>query len=154
MSNKALTTVKAMLALGNSVRGLQPKHKRLLYRTCVVPIMCYGVRLWYFNGARNKGAINESKKVQRRAALWITGAFKTTPTGAVESLAGLPLVHLHFRKLVDRANMRVRTLLGRHAVRSLVDASETWPSVKALTRKTGRTNVRSPVVERSHSLRQ
>jgi hypothetical protein len=26
-TNKALTTVRAMLALGNSVRGLRPKHK-------------------------------------------------------------------------------------------------------------------------------
>jgi hypothetical protein len=26
-TNKALTTVRAMLALGNSVHGLQPKHK-------------------------------------------------------------------------------------------------------------------------------
>jgi hypothetical protein len=32
-TNKALTTVRAMLALGNSVRGLRPKHKQMLYRT-------------------------------------------------------------------------------------------------------------------------
>jgi hypothetical protein len=32
--NKALTTVRAMLALGNSVCGLRPKHKRMLPRLC------------------------------------------------------------------------------------------------------------------------
>ena len=30
-TNKSLTSVKAMLSLGNSVRGLRPKHKRVLY---------------------------------------------------------------------------------------------------------------------------
>jgi hypothetical protein len=32
-TNKALTTVRAMLALGNSVHGLQPKHKQMWYCT-------------------------------------------------------------------------------------------------------------------------
>ena len=40
-TNKALTSVKAMLRLGNSIRGLSPKHKRLLYRTCVIPVATY-----------------------------------------------------------------------------------------------------------------
>ena len=33
-STKALTTVKAMVSLGNSVHGLSPKNKQLLYRAC------------------------------------------------------------------------------------------------------------------------
>jgi hypothetical protein len=41
-TNKALTTVRAMLALGNSVHGLQPKHKQMLYCACVLPILCMG----------------------------------------------------------------------------------------------------------------
>jgi hypothetical protein len=50
-TNKALTTVRAMLTLGNSVRGLPPKHKCMLYCACVLPIATYGSRLWLYEGA-------------------------------------------------------------------------------------------------------
>lgn len=41
-TNKALTSIRAMLALGNSVCGLWPKHKQMLYCACVLPISTYG----------------------------------------------------------------------------------------------------------------
>ncbi|CAA7267882.1 unnamed protein product [Cyclocybe aegerita] len=97
-ATKAFTTVQAMRMLGNSTRGLSPKQRRLLYRSCVVPIATYGYRLWYFDGARNKGAMNQLKRMQRKAALWITGAFRTSPTGGLEALAGLIPVHLMLKK--------------------------------------------------------
>ncbi|RXW11931.1 hypothetical protein EST38_g13925 [Candolleomyces aberdarensis] len=89
-TTKALTTVMAMRMLGNSTRGLSLRNKRILYRACVVPIATYGHRLWYYEGAKVKGALKSLKSMQRKAALWITGAFCTSPTGGVESLAGLP----------------------------------------------------------------
>ena len=56
-STKALTTIQAMRMLGNSSRGLLPDQKRTLYRSCVVPVALYEFRMWYYNGARNKGVI-------------------------------------------------------------------------------------------------
>jgi len=58
--------------------------------------------------------------MQRKAALWITGAFHTSPTGGTETLAGLIPVHLHLRKLADRANLRIATLSDTHPIRSLL----------------------------------
>ncbi|EKM73882.1 hypothetical protein AGABI1DRAFT_49001, partial [Agaricus bisporus var. burnettii JB137-S8] len=46
-STKAFSTVRAMGMLGNLLRGLSPMHKRLLYRSCVVPVATYGMNLWY-----------------------------------------------------------------------------------------------------------
>ena len=83
-STKALTTIQAMRMLGNSARGLLPDQKRTLYRSCVVPVALYGFRMWYYNGARNKGVIKMLTSMQRKAALWITGAFRTSPTGGVK----------------------------------------------------------------------
>jgi hypothetical protein len=79
-TTKALTSVMAMRMLGNSNRGLGADHKRLLYRSCVVPIATYGYCLWYFKGARNQAALKALCTMQRKAALWITGAFCTSPT--------------------------------------------------------------------------
>jgi len=59
----------AMLALGNSVRGLKPKHKCLLYRSCIMLITLYGIRLWNYDGARVKGTMKELTKIQRHAAI-------------------------------------------------------------------------------------
>ncbi|CAA7271388.1 unnamed protein product [Cyclocybe aegerita] len=119
-ATKAFTTVQAMRMLGNSTRGLSPKQRRLLYRSCVVPIATYSYRLWYFDGARNKGAMNQLKQMQRKAALWITGAFRTSPTGGLEALAGLIPVHLMLKKLATRAVYRVATLSDTHPLRSMM----------------------------------
>jgi len=38
-------------------------------------------------------------KMQRRAAIWILGAFKTSPSYSIEALADLIPINLHFQKL-------------------------------------------------------
>jgi hypothetical protein len=45
-STKAFTAIQAMEMFGNSVWGLSLQNKRLLYRSCVVPIATYGCKLW------------------------------------------------------------------------------------------------------------
>ena len=78
-ANKALSTVKAMNMLGNLLRGLLPLQKRLLYHTCVLPIVLYGFQLWFFKGAPTYFPLQNLQKMQRWAALWITGAFCNLP---------------------------------------------------------------------------
>ncbi|CAA7264629.1 unnamed protein product [Cyclocybe aegerita] len=111
-ATKAFTTVQAMRMLGNSTRGLSPKQRKLLYRSCVVPIATYGYRLWYFDGACNKGVMNQLKWMQQKAALWITGAFRTSPTGGLKALAGLIPIHRMLKKLATHAVYRVATLFA------------------------------------------
>ena len=106
--------------LGNSMWGLPPLEKRLLYCACVLPIVTYGFRLWFFEGAKNKTAFKILTQMQRKAALWITGAFCTSPMGDTEALVGLIPIHLHLRKLADRANLRITTLSNTHPIQSLL----------------------------------
>ena len=47
-------------------------------------------------------------------AIWILGAFKSTSTGAVESLAGLILIHLQIWKLVYCNHICMHTLADSH----------------------------------------
>ena len=92
--------------LGNSTRGLLPLQKRLLYRLCVVPIATYGFRLWFFAGASTKAQVLLLAAMQCKAALWILGAFRTSPTGGIEALAGFIPIQLHLKKLVKRSCLR------------------------------------------------
>ncbi|CAA7267878.1 unnamed protein product [Cyclocybe aegerita] len=119
-ATKAFTTVQAMRMLGNSTRGLSPKQRHLLYRSCMIPIATYGYRLWYFNGTHNKGAMNQLKRMQRKAALCITGAFRTSPTGSLEALASLIPVHLMLKKRAMCAVYRVTTPSDTHPLHSMM----------------------------------
>ena len=106
--------------LGNSARGLSAYHKRLLYRTCVVPIATYGYKLWSFEGSKNKWALESLRKMQRKAAIWITGAFRTVPSGGVEIIAGLLPIHLQLKRLTKNSTIRMLTLTHTHPLRALL----------------------------------
>jgi hypothetical protein len=95
-TTKSYTTVMAMRMLGNSAWGLSPKNKQILYCVCVLLIVMYGHRLWYYEGAKNVGALEALTTMQRKATCWITEVFHTSPTGGVECLAGLPPIFLFF----------------------------------------------------------
>jgi len=41
-------------------------------------------------------------KMQRRATIWILGAFKMSSVEGIEVIAGLILIKLHLQKLVGR----------------------------------------------------
>ncbi|KAL7283508.1 hypothetical protein ACG7TL_002941 [Trametes sanguinea] len=117
-AERALTTVHAMLMLGNSVRGLTPMQKRTLYISCVLPLLTYGAQVWF----KSKGVKTLMKPLlaaQNRALRWITGAFRTTPIGAMQTMAGIMPLQLHCRKLQERYGLRVHTLPRPHPLRAL-----------------------------------
>jgi hypothetical protein len=68
-----------------------------------------------------KGPLDSLRKMQRHTCLWITGAFKTSPMGAAETLAGMPPIHLHVKKLVGRSHICTRMLQASQAFHRLVD---------------------------------
>ena len=94
-SNKAILTVKCMKILGNSTRGLNPLQKCLLYRSCALPIALYGFQLWFYHKAPLLCPLKTLGKLQRRVAIWILEAFKTSPSYGIEAIAGLISIHLH-----------------------------------------------------------
>jgi len=108
--------------LGNSSRGLLPLQKRLLYQFCIVPIATYGFRLWYFSGAPTKAQVSLLAFMQCKTALWILGAFRTSPTGKIEALVGLIPIHLHLKKLAKQFCLRAAMLPSQHALLSFLSA--------------------------------
>jgi len=119
-ATKSISTVKSMKILGSSTRGLSPLHKQLLYRTCVLSIALYSFQLWFFKNAPTKYHIHELNKLQRWAMLWITGAFKTSPTQGIEGIAGLIPISLHLCKLAGRAHLRYSTIPVNQAITLLL----------------------------------
>jgi hypothetical protein len=110
-TNKAQSTLVAMKMLGNSARGLTPKDKRLMYLTAVFPVMAYGFQLWYRHKAKKRITLMKKLSVvQHAAAKWITGGFRTSPSGALEMIAGLSPIRINLDKRYIRASVRLGML--------------------------------------------
>jgi len=60
-------------------------------------------------------------KMQRRAAIWILGAFKTLPTEGLEAIVGLIPIKLHLQKLASRSQLCSATLPENHIIKTLMD---------------------------------
>ena len=56
-STKILSMVKVIGMLGNSSKGLFPLQKYLLYYSCIISIIIYGFRLWFFAGTSTKAQV-------------------------------------------------------------------------------------------------
>ena len=67
-------------------------------------------------------------KMQRRAATWILGAFKTSPLKGIEALAGLMPIRFHLQKISKRSLIHSFKLPDNHILKNLLN--DDLPSVK------------------------
>ena len=110
-----------MKLLGNSVRGINPLQKRRLYRCCALPIALYGFQMWFYNKAPISYHMKILNKMQRRAAIWILGAFKTSLLEGIEALAGLMPIRFHLQKIANKSLIRPFKLPENHILNKLLD---------------------------------
>ncbi|KAF8675654.1 hypothetical protein AX14_005044, partial [Amanita brunnescens Koide BX004] len=83
--NRAFSTIRALRMLGSSIRGLGTLQKRHAYQACALPVLTYGLPLWFAeDGAGVRSRLTKINKVHSHACKWITGCFRTTPIGARE----------------------------------------------------------------------
>ena len=115
-----------------------------------MPIALYGFQLWFFKGTPTVNNLYKLKKMQQRAALWITGAFRTFPSKGVEAIAGLIAIYLHLQKLNGRHHLQYASIPPSHAINSLLDLAhaKNQPAHKfATSNLTNKqlTNLKSPI---------
>ncbi|KXN81828.1 hypothetical protein AN958_03659 [Leucoagaricus sp. SymC.cos] len=139
------------------MRGLLPHQKQLLYRSCIVPLATYGCWLWYFSGAKIVSKLKLLQQMQRNAALWITGTFHTSPSGGVESLAGLIPIYLHLKKLTKQVALQYITLSKSHLIHTLLsthNAKGALPHPRSLDllSEHNRATIQGPLVDADDSL--
>ena len=70
-------------------------------------------------------------KIQRRAALWILGAFKILPMLGIKAIVGLIPINLYLQKLDGRFQLRIHLLPPNHIICSLMEliSSSLFPSI-------------------------
>ena len=122
-ANKAISMVKCMKLLGNSSWGISPLQKHLLYRCYVLPIALYSFQLWFYNKALLSYHMKILDKMQRKAAIWILGAFKTLPLEGIKAIAGIIPIKFHLQKITRRSQIHLFKLSTNHILRNLIDES-------------------------------
>ena len=60
-------------------------------------------------------------KMQRRAAIWILEAFKTSPMEGLKAITGLIPIKFYLQKLTSRSQLCSAALLENHLIRTLMD---------------------------------
>ena len=121
-TNKAISMIKYMKILGNLSRGINPLQKRQLYKCCTLPIALYSFQLWYYNKALLNYPLNILRKMQQRAALWISSTFWISPTTRIEAISGLIPIHLYFKKLYTRFLSWGLVLSTNHIIKSILSS--------------------------------
>jgi len=62
-------------------------------------------------------------KMQRRAAIWTLGAFKTSPLEGIKALAGVIPIRFHLQKITKRSQICPFKLPDNHILKNLLDDS-------------------------------
>ena len=135
--NRAFSTIRALRMLGSSIRSLGTLQKRHAYQACVLPVLSYGLPLWFAeNGAGVKTRLSKVNKVHTHACKWITGCFRTTPIGAREVIAGLPPLVTLLNAQLHGFRARITALPPNHVLCSTMSQKWTNPAYASVSRKT------------------
>ena len=108
--------------LGNFLRDLISIQKQCLYRYYVLPIALYNFQLWYYNKAPLTYPLQELRKMQKRASLWILSIFCTFLSVRIEAIVGLMFIYLHLQKLSRRFHLRAYSLLANYIIKLILEA--------------------------------
>ena len=95
--NSATAAFFALQRLGSLQKGLSVKALRQLYMACITATADYGVPLWYTNNCQGL-LLSRYQRLQNMAVRHILGAFKGSPTKALELEAALLPPQLRFEK--------------------------------------------------------
>ncbi|KAF8678491.1 hypothetical protein AX14_004719 [Amanita brunnescens Koide BX004] len=116
-TNKAFSTIRACSMLGNSVRGIGPRQRAHAYQACVLSVLTYGLPLWYTMwGAGVIRLVKKMERVHSYALGWIIGAFRTSPVGSRELVAGVPPLKIILNMRLQGMTARLLSLGEHHSL--------------------------------------
>ncbi|KAI9035570.1 ribonuclease H family protein [Aspergillus affinis] len=133
---KANGSPEALRSISVFTWGTSLLNMRTIYLAVIVPQMLYGVAAWYSptsgrtKYAKRQKIINEFERIQTRAAVLISGAFRNTASAALGAELFLPPVRLHMQQMIEEATIRIQTgpviACPRRLVRKRSSAEIRW----------------------------
>ncbi|KAJ6020305.1 hypothetical protein N7499_003588 [Penicillium canescens] len=112
---KAAGSLEALRGISGSTWGASLMSMRKLYQAVIVPQALWGISAWYCPAARQMPAwemarlVNELIKLQKRAAILISGAFKSISTAALDIELFLLPMKLRLQQSIEECAIRILT---------------------------------------------
>ncbi|KAJ6029797.1 hypothetical protein N7499_012205 [Penicillium canescens] len=112
---KAASSLEALRGISGSTWGASLMSMRKLYQAVIVPQALWGISAWYCPAARKIPAwemarlVNELVKLQKRAAVLISGAFKSISTAALDIELFLLPMKLRLQQTIEEGTIRILT---------------------------------------------
>ncbi|KAI0998762.1 hypothetical protein K3495_g9435 [Podosphaera aphanis] len=105
--------MQRLFQLSSKSKGLGFNALRQLYLSCVIPVLDYGSILWY-NKYGTEKLSNLCDKIQKQAIPKITGAYRSSPSKALEVEAALLPTRVRHYKLASFYAMRIFKFQTNH----------------------------------------
>jgi hypothetical protein len=109
MEMRAHSTIQGISILSNSVQGLDFLNWRRVYNALVIPMMTYGIPVWY-TGIGQKGLIQHLQVAQNEGLRKISGTFHITPIEPLHNLTAIPPISYLIPKLMDAYSHRLGSM--------------------------------------------
>ncbi|KAG8951833.1 hypothetical protein FRC04_005525 [Tulasnella sp. 424] len=118
-AERGMATLMALARFARTTWGLPLQHFRRLYLSIVVPRMDYGAAIWYRYGNHGAKVVHQLEKVQRMAQRIMLGAFRTSPSDALNFDADLLPTATRLDRTVSLAAARLLSLPETNPARRL-----------------------------------
>ncbi|KAI9039455.1 putative RNA-directed DNA polymerase from transposon X-element [Aspergillus affinis] len=112
---KANRTLEALRSISGSTWGTSMLSMRRIYLAVVVPQLLYGVTVWYspisqtVNYKKLQKTVNEFQRIQTRAAIFISSAFRNTASAALEVELYLLPMRIQMQQTIQETAIRIQT---------------------------------------------
>src|SRR6266576_4401542 len=116
--SKAKTAFYLIRRLGNTQRGLSLQALRQVYIACVTTIADYGIQCWWKSKSRDY-LLARYQSLQNEALKLVLGAFRGSPSQAMEIEASIPPPRIRFKKLCNSYALRILKLKENHAIKKV-----------------------------------
>jgi ribonuclease HI len=115
MLAKGAGSLEALRGISGSTWGSSLIAMRKVYQAVIIPQMLWGLSAWYCPAARAmpRGDLdkltNELTKVQKRAAILISGAFRGTAGAALDTELYILPIKLRLQQVIEETTIRILT---------------------------------------------
>ncbi|GBM07978.1 Putative protein in type-1 retrotransposable element R1DM [Araneus ventricosus] len=94
-AKKAVQLHQSLNMIAGKNWGIPQKQRRLLYKSVVERTMAHGAAAWCLNPTSKM--VRKLTSIQRPFLLSLTGAYRTSPTAALQTILGIPPLHLQLQ---------------------------------------------------------
>src|SRR5258708_29122981 len=119
-----MTAAHSLRLLGNSERGIHQTLWRQLYYGAILPITLYSLPLYWKSW--NGQILNHLKRLQNKCLHLITGAFKTTPSIAMEIEMSIPPIDLYLEYKPEVEALCLSWLDNNHPIIARTPPNHHW----------------------------